>query len=234
MERLLIIEDDAAFADYLRRGLAYEGYETRTAASAEEGLGTLRLAAPNAVILDIMLPGMDGIIACRAIRAAGYSGPILMLTARDGIGDRVAGLDSGADDYLPKPIQFDELLARLRTLRRRCPKPDGQSVLIAGAIWLDEERFIARRDGGMLPLTRAEFALMAALMRPPRCARTREELITVVWGNDYEGGDKVLDVTISRLRAKLGPPDPIRTLHGVGYALSQTPESASRPPIDGS
>ncbi|MBI3361489.1 MAG: response regulator [Chloroflexi bacterium] len=104
MEPVLIVEDDANFADYLRRGLTYEGYKVRAVASAEEGMAAVRLAEPRAVILDIMLPGIDGFAACRALRQAGYAGPVLMLTARDGIGDRVAGLDSGADDYLPKPF----------------------------------------------------------------------------------------------------------------------------------
>ncbi|MBI3761670.1 MAG: response regulator transcription factor [Chloroflexi bacterium] len=221
MEPVLIVEDDANFADYLRRGLTYEGYKVRAVASAEEGMAAVRLAEPRAVILDIMLPGIDGFAACRALRQAGYAGPVLMLTARDGIGDRVAGLDSGADDYLPKPFEFDELLARLRALRRRCS--NGNGVLTAGDLALDEERLAACRAGRPLSLTRTEFALLAALLRPPRAVRSRDELLTVVWGHDYAGEDKVLDVTISRLRAKLGQPDPIRTLHGVGYLAAGTP-----------
>ncbi len=218
-ERILIVEDDTAFADYLRRGLTYEGYDARTVASAEAGLTALRAIEPRAVILDIMLPGMDGLAACHALRQSGYAGPVLMLTARDGIGDRVAGLDSGADDYLPKPFEFDELLARLRALRRRCPGPDGNGVLTTGDIVLDEERFTVCRAKCPLALTRVEFMLLAALMRSPRGVRTRDELLATVWGHDYTGDDKVLDVTISRLRAKLGQPDPIHTLHGVGYRL---------------
>src|SRR3990170_4436228 len=108
MDRILIVEDDAAFADYLRRGLTYEGYDPQVAASAEAGLATLRDVEPRAVILDVMLPGMNGIHACHALRESGYVGPVLMLTACDGIRDRVAGLDSGADDYLPKPCEFEE------------------------------------------------------------------------------------------------------------------------------
>ncbi len=223
LEHILIVEDDAAFADYLRRGLTYEGYEARTAASAEAGLTAMGAVEPRAVILDIMLPGMDGLAACRALRQSGYAGPVLMLTARDGIGDRVAGLDSGADNYLPKPFEFDELLARLRALRRRCPGPDGNGVLTVGDIVLDEERFAVCRSKCPLSLTRIEFALLAALMRPPRGVRTRDELLATVWGHDYTGDDKVLDVTISRLRAKLGQPDPIRTLHSVGYLLCDAP-----------
>src|SRR3990172_3140816 len=221
-ERILIVEDDTAFADYLRRGLTYEGYEARVVASAEAGLTALHTLEPRAVILDIMLPGMDGLAACRALRESGYTGPVLMLTARDGIGDRVAGLDSGADDYLPKPFEFDELLARLRALHRCCPGPNGTSILVAADIVLDEEQFVACRGQMSLALSHAEFVLLALLMRPPRAARTRDELLSGVWGNDFEGDDKVLDVTISRLRAKLGHPDPIRTLHSVGYILSET------------
>ncbi len=223
-ERILIVEDDTAFADYLRRGLTYEGYDARTVASAEAGLTALRAIEPRAVILDIMLPGMDGLAACHALRQSGYAGPVLMLTARDGIGDRVAGLDSGADDYLPKPFEFDELLARLRALRRRCPGPDGNGVLTTGDIVLDEERFTVCRAKCPLALTRVEFMLLAALMRSPRGVRTRDELLTTVWGHDFTGDDKVLDVTVSRLRAKLGSPDPIRTLHGVGYLLTNSPD----------
>ena len=222
-ERILIIEDEERILQFLRRGLTYEGYEARVVASAEAGLTALHTLEPRAVILDIMLPGMDGLAACRTLRQYGYAGPVLMLTARDGIGDRVAGLDSGADDYLPKPFEFDELLARLRALRRRCPGPDGNSVLIAGDITLDEERFIVCRGECPLSLTRVEFALLAALMGPPRGVRTRDELLAAVWGHDYMGDDKVLDVTISRLRAKLGQPDPIRTLHSVGYLLCDAP-----------
>jgi two-component system response regulator MprA len=220
LERILIVEDDAAFADYLRRGLTYEGYEAHSVASAEAGLTAVRAVEPRAIILDIMLAGMDGLAACRALRQSGYAGPVLMLTARDGIGDRVAGLDSGADDYLPKPFEFDELLARLRALRRRCPGADGNGVLTAGDITLDEKRFIICRAERVLSLTRVEIALLAALMRPPRGVRTRDELLAAVWGHDHTGDDKVLDVTISRLRARLGQPDPIRTLHGVGYRLA--------------
>src|SRR3990172_6397596 len=138
-ELILIVEDDAAFADYLRRGLTYEGYEAQSVASAEAGLTAVRAVEPRAVILDIMLPGMDGLAACRALRQSGYTGPVLMLTARDGVGDRVAGLDSGADDYLPKAFEFDELLARLRALRRRCPGSNGNGVLTVGDIALHEE-----------------------------------------------------------------------------------------------
>ena len=222
MERILLIEDDVPLADYVRRGLTYEGYEAHVSASAEAGLVVLRALQPRAVILDIMLPGMDGLTACRALRASGYAGPVLMLTARDGIGDRIAGLDSGADDYLPKPFEFDELLARLRALHRCCPGPNGTSILVAADIVLDEEQFVACRGQMSLALSHAEFVLLALLMRPPRAARTRDELLSGVWGNDFEGDDKVLDVTISRLRAKLGHPDPIRTLHSVGYILSET------------
>lgn len=221
MDTILIVEDDATFADYLWRGLTYEGFDPQVFTAAETGLSQLRFVKPRAVILDIMLPGMDGITACRALRESGYDGPVLMLTARDGIRDRVTGLDSGADDYLPKPCEFAELLARLRSLLRRCPDPNRISILIAGDATLDEEHFIACRAGQPLLLTHTEFTLLATLMRSPRHVHTRDELLTAVWGHDYDGSDKVLDMTISRLRAKLGQPDLIRTLYGVGYSLAE-------------
>jgi two-component system response regulator MprA len=168
-----------------------------------------------------MLPGMDGVTACRALREFGYAGPVLMLTARDGIRDRVSGLNSGADDYLPKPCEFEELLARLRALLRRCPDPNRDDVLTARDVALDEEHFTACRAGHPLFLTHTEFTLLATLLRLPHHVHTRDELLTAVWGHDYDGSDKVLDMTISRLRAKLGQPDLIRTLYGVGYSLAE-------------
>jgi DNA-binding response OmpR family regulator len=149
-----------------------------------------------------------------------------MLTARDGIRDRVTGLDSGADDYLPKPCEFEELLARLRALMRRCPHPHQRGVLNVDDVRLDEEHFTVCRAGHSLFLARAEFALLAVLMRSPRRAHTHDELLTAVWGYEYDGGDKVLDVTISRLRAKLGQPDLIHTLYGAGYSLTESTASS--------
>lgn len=192
----------------MRRGLAYEGYEPHLVASAEAGLGVWQAREPGLVLLDIMLPGMDGLAACRTLRRAGYTGPVLVLTARGGIGDRVAGLDSGADDYLAKPFEFDELLARLRALRRRCQSGSGPAERAAGDLYLDEKRFSAWRGERLLPLTRTELALLAALLQPPLGARTREALLEAVWGYDFDGDDKVLDMTMCRLRAKLGAPDP--------------------------
>ena len=221
-QTVLIIEDDPAFGDYLRRGLTYEGYEPCLVTSAEAGLLACRTDEPQIIILDVMLPGIDGLTACQTLRRAGFAGPVLMLTARGGIGDRVAGLDAGADDYLPKPCEFDELLARLRALQRRCPGSPLQLTYAAGHLWLDPKHFCARRGERLLALTRTEFALLAALLRPPLGVRTREALLTTVWGDDFEGDEKVLDMTICRLRAKLGPPDPIRTLPGVGYRLVGT------------
>ncbi len=227
MDRILIVEDDATFADYLRRGLTYEGYDPQVFTTAEAGLAKLQAINPRAVILDIMLPGIDGMTACRALRQAGYAGPVLMLTARDGIRDRVTGLDSGADDYLPKPCEFEELLARLRALMRRRPHPNQRGVLNVDDVMLDEEHFTVCRAGRSLSLTRTEFTLLATLMHSSRHVHTRDELLTAVWGYEYDGSDKVLDVTISRLRAKLGQPDLIRTLYGVGYSLTE-PIASSR------
>jgi two-component system response regulator MprA len=227
MDSLLIVEDDATFADYLRRGLTYEGYDPHVFTSAEAGLAIWQTIHPRAVILDIMLPGMDGITACRTLRQSGYAGPVLMLTAREGIHDRVTGLDSGADDYLPKPCEFEELLARLRALIRRRPHPHQRGALNVDDVTLDEQHFTVCRAGHSLSLARAEFALLVVLMRSPRHVHTRDELLTAVWGYDYDGSDKVLDMTISRLRAKLGQPELIRTLYGVGYSLTE-PTASSR------
>jgi two-component system response regulator MprA len=216
---LLIIEDDPEFADYLRRGLIYEGYQVQMSASAEDGLGILRSHQPSLIILDVMLPGMDGISACRHLRQTDYLGPILMLTARDAVGDRVNGLDAGADDYLGKPFDFDELLARLRALMRR-QVADG-SVIVFADLELDEGVYTLRRHGATNPLTRTEFALLAFLLANPRKVLTRDVIIGHVWGTESSGHEKSLDVYISRLRRKLGKPPLIHTLHGVGYILKE-------------
>lgn len=171
MKRILIVEGDAAFADYLRRGLTYEGCHVCVAATAEEGLAGLCSLQPQVVILDVMLPGMDGLTACRALGDTGYAGPVLMLTARGGIDDRVVGLDSGADDYLAKPCEFDELLACLRTVSRRCPDKNVNAALAAGDISLDPARFVFCWGGGsLLSRTSNSTYLRPSCARPPACA----------------------------------------------------------------
>jgi len=216
---LLIVEDEPEFADYLRRGLTYDGYQVRVAYSAETGLEEVRRSHPDLIIFDVMLPFMDGFTACQCLRKWGYTIPVLMLTARDAIDDRVAGLDSGADDYLAKPFHFDELLARLRALLRR--KGYGASVLSFADVELDTRLHTAARRDVTIALSRTEFDLLFLFLSYPEQTLTRDVLIENVWGNVPELNSNVLDIYVSRLRRKLGEPALIHTLYGVGYVLKK-------------
>lgn len=217
---ILLVEDEVEFADYLKRGLGYVGYDVLLAHSAEEGLEKLSQSQPDFIILDVMLPGMDGIAACRCMRETGYSGPILMLTARNAIPDRVSGLDAGADDYLVKPFAFEELLARMDALRRR--RLTGVNATITFAdLELDKNLFLVRRAGTPITLTKTEYELLTLLLKSPQRVFTRQELVTDIWGTDSGIAHNVLDVYISRLRRKLGNPPLIHTLYGVGYILKE-------------
>ena len=216
---LLIIEDDIEFADYLRRGLTYEGYRVRVAASAEAGLEQAHQHHPDLMILDVMLPGLDGMEACRRLRASGYQCPVLMLTARDALHDRVFGLDAGADDYLVKPFVFDELLARLRALLRRTNV--ASRVVTFADLELNTSLRAARRHGRTILLSRIEYDLLALFLAHPQQALTRSAIIETVWSGETTPTDNMLDVYVSRLRRKLGHPLLIHTLHGVGYVLKE-------------
>jgi len=216
---ILLIEDEAEFADYLKRGLTYAGYRVRLAHSAEEGLEKFDQDRHRLLILDVMLPGMNGMDACRRIREKGFTGPILMLTARNAIPDRVLGLDSGADDYLVKPFAFEELLARIRTLQRRTGA--STSSINFADMELDMGLHAAPRAGKPIPLTRTEFDLLNYFLRHPRQVLTREELILNVWGQDAGIQPNILDVYIARLRRKIGEPPLIHTIYGIGYVLKE-------------
>lgn len=217
--RLLIIEDDLELADYLRRGLTYEGYLVQVAASAESGLEKIRRSQPDIILLDLMLPGMDGIDACQWLRQSGQEVPILIITARNAVNDRVLGLDSGADGYLVKPFAFEELLARLRALERRA---SGVSRVVSFAdLELDSGLHAAHRQGKSILLSRIEYDLLALFLAHPRQALTREAIFENVWGFEKERDGNMLDVYISRLRRKLGEPPLIQTLYGVGYILEE-------------
>ena len=218
-EDILLVEDEVEFADYLRRGLGYVGYRVRLVHSAEEGLDILAKSQPDFVILDVMLPGMDGITACRCARESGYAGPLLMLTARNAISDRVSGLDAGADDYLVKPFAFEELLARLRRLQRRTR--EGSPTVAFSDLELDKNLHQARRAGRSIDLTKTEYDLLIFLLKSPQRVLSRDVLITELWGMDSQIAANVLDVYISRLRRKIGPPPLIHTLHGVGYIMKE-------------
>jgi two-component system, OmpR family, response regulator MprA len=220
VERMLVIEDDPAIARMLEIELLEAGYRVELAATGADGLAALEREQPDAVILDVRLPDIDGLSVCRTARRSGHDMPILMLTALDRVGDRVIGLDAGADDYLAKPFAVEELLARLRALRRRAG--DGRATLEAGPVHLNTDTREASVDGRALDLTAREFDLLAFLMHAPGRVFTREQIYEGVWGYSYLGDSKVIDFFVSSLRRKLGgPPEdsPIRTVRGVGYTV---------------
>jgi two-component system response regulator MprA len=226
-ERILIIEDEKKIADVIRRGLGYEGYEVETAPDGETGLAMSRQNPADLVILDIMLPGMDGLEVCRRLRAQPSPEsdiPILMLTAKDAVPDRVAGLNSGADDYLVKPFAFDELLARIRALlRRRAPAEPGVPLRLADLSMNPATRRV-QRGQRQLELTTKEYDLLELFMRHPNQVLTRDLVYDRIWGYDFGGESNILDVYVRYLRAKLeagGEPRLIHTVRGVGYVLRE-------------
>ncbi|HML39425.1 MAG TPA: response regulator transcription factor [Bellilinea sp.] len=221
-ERILIIEDDEAIVRVLQRSLAYEGYNVDAAMDGEEGLGKARDVSPDLVILDWMLPGMDGLEVCQRLRAGGNV-PILMLTAKDTLMDRVHGLDAGADDYMVKPFQLDELLARIRALLRRT-QPDRVALLTFADLTLDTSTRQAMRKGRVISLTAKEYDLLELFLRHPRQVLTREVIFDRVWGYDFGGESNVLDVYIRYLRQKLESEGETRLIHtarGVGYVMRE-------------
>jgi two-component system, OmpR family, response regulator len=218
--RVLVVEDDPKLAALIGRGLREEGVAADVTDRGEEALWMAGSTQYDALVLDVMLPGIDGFEACARLRADGVSTPVLMLTARDGIDDRVAGLDGGADDYLVKPFAFRELLARLRALARRGPvaRP---AVLEAGSLRLDPGTRRVWRGETEIDLTAREFALLEALMRRPGEALSRFDLLEAVWDSAYENRSNVIDVYVRYLRRKLGRAS-IETVRGHGYRLRAT------------
>jgi two-component system, OmpR family, response regulator MprA len=222
--KILVVDDERAVRESLRRALVLQGYEVELASDGAEALA--RLAAdgqPDAVVLDILMPGIDGLEVCRQIRRRGNSVPVLMLTARDAVGDRVEGLDAGADDYLVKPFALEELLARIRALLRRAvPAADG--VLHFADLELDTGTREVRRGGDTIDLTRTEFNLLELFMLNPRQVLTRSIIFERVWGYDFGFASNSLDVYIGYLRRKTetgGKARLIQTVRGVGYALRE-------------
>jgi two-component system, OmpR family, response regulator MprA len=223
--RILVVDDEQAVRDSLRRALALEGFDVELAADGAEALARIAHdpSEPDAVVLDVLMPGVDGLEVCRRLRKEGSRLPILMLTAKDQVEDRVAGLDAGADDYVVKPFALAELLARLRALLRRT-KGDDNGVLRFADLELDPSTYEVRRDGDAIELTRTEFSLLELFMRNPRQVLTRSVIFDRVWGYDFGYGSNSLDVYIGYLRRKTeagGRPRLIQTLRGVGYALRQ-------------
>lgn len=221
-ERILIIEDDEGISKVLRRALVYEGYQVDAALDGESGLNLHRDNHPDLVVLDWMLPGMDGLEVCRRLREIG-SVPILMLTAKEALEDRIHGLDAGADDYMVKPFELDELLARVRALLRRT-QVERAPVLAFGDLSLDTSTRQATRKNRVIMLTAKEYDLLELFMRHPRQVLTRELIFDRVWGYDFGGESNVLDVYIRYLRQKLetqGETRLIHTVRSVGYVLRE-------------
>jgi two-component system, OmpR family, response regulator MprA len=223
--RILVVDDEPALRESLDRALRAEGYAVDTAPDGTAALALLETAEPDAVVLDVLMPGLDGLETARRLRATGSRVPVLMLTARDAVGDRVAGLDAGADDYVVKPFALEELLARLRALLRR-----GIGAEVAGErlrfadLELDTGTRETRRDGRAIELTRTEFALLELFLRNPRQVLPRSLVFDRVWGYDFGPTSNTLEVYIGYLRRKTeehGAPRLIQTVRGVGYALRE-------------
>ncbi|CAI6019790.1 Response regulator MprA [Paenibacillus sp. JJ-100] len=221
---ILIVDDDEKIVSMLRRGLAFEGYEVQTASNGAEGLSKLMDKEPDLVVLDVMMPQIDGFEVCRRLREAGSKVPVLMLTAKDEVQSRVTGLDTGADDYLVKPFALEELFARVRALLRRKAdvgsEPDNR--LVYEDIILDNDSREVLRDGKRLELTAKEFELLNLFMQNPRRVLSRDLIMDKIWGYDYSGESNVLEVYIAMLRQKTeehGGKRVIQTIRGAGYIL---------------
>jgi two-component system response regulator MprA len=222
--KILVVDDERAVRDSLRRALELQGYQVELAADGTEALAQLEgNGQTDAVLLDVLMPGIDGLEVCRRIRRTGNQVPVLMLTARDAVGDRVAGLDAGADDYVVKPFALEELLARVRALLRRTTAT-GDGVLRFADLELDTGTREVRRGGDKIELTRTEFNLLELFLLNPRQVLTRSIIFERVWGYDFGFASNSLDVYIGYLRRKTeagGKPRLIHTVRGVGYALRE-------------
>ena len=222
-ERILIIEDEPRIADLLRRGLLYENYEVEVAPDGEAGLTAARDRPPALVLLDLMLPGIDGLTVCKRLRSASQV-PILILTAKEAVPDRVAGLDAGADDYLVKPFSFDELLARVRAQLRRHQPTTSVDILHFADLTLNPTTHEVHRGDQRIELTAREFELLTLFMQHPKQVLTRDLIYDRIWGYDFGGESNIIEVYIRYIRSKLeedGSPRLIHTVRGVGYALRE-------------
>ncbi|CAM5721261.1 DNA-binding response regulator OS=Streptomyces alboniger OX=132473 GN=CP975_16430 PE=4 SV=1 [Streptomyces alboniger] len=229
-QRILIVDDEPAVREALQRSLAFEGYDTQVAVDGADALEKTTAYQPDLLVLDIQMPRMDGLTAARRIRGAGDTTPILMLTARDTVGDRVTGLDAGADDYLVKPFELDELFARVRALLRRSSYAasgagvEEDEALTFADLRMDLATREVTRAGRPVELTRTEFTLLEMFMAHPRQVLTREQILKAVWGFDFEPSSNSLDVYVMYLRRKTeagGEPRLVHTVRGVGYVLRQ-------------
>ncbi|HCT78904.1 MAG TPA: DNA-binding response regulator [Micromonosporaceae bacterium] len=229
--RILVVDDDRAVRESLRRSLQFNGYQVELASDGQQALDAVLSARPDAMVLDVMMPRLDGLEVCRRLRSTGDDLPILVLTARDMVSDRVAGLDAGADDYLPKPFALEELLARLRALLRRAISDrDGVEHSSPPLRFADLEMDVGtrevRRGERSISLTRTEFALLELLLSHPKQVLTRGRILEEVWGYDFPTSGNALEVYVGYLRRKTeaaGEPRLIHTVRGVGYVLRETP-----------
>lgn len=221
LARILVVEDDPKMLNLLRRGLSFAGYAVNAARDGEHALGSARDQPPDLVLLDVMLPGLDGTEVCRRLRSGDPDLPILMVTAKGRVPDRIAGLDAGADDYLVKPFDFDELLARVRALLRRA-RPAEEGPLRFGDLTIDPATRDVVRAGRMLELTSREFELLEFFVRNPRQVLSRQLIFERVWGTDFIGESNLVEVYVMRLREKLEAGNEVRLIHtirGAGYSL---------------
>ncbi|MEV7426927.1 MULTISPECIES: response regulator transcription factor [unclassified Streptomyces] len=227
-QRILIVDDEPAVREALQRSLAFDGYGTEVAVDGLDALTKAAAYGPDLIVLDIQMPRMDGLTAARRLRAGGSKVPILMLTARDTVGDRVTGLDAGADDYLVKPFELDELFARIRALLRRSSYAtdsgdvQADDILVFADLRMDLTTREVVRGNRRVELTRTEFTLLEMFMAHPRQVLTREQILKAVWGFDFEPSSNSLDVYVMYLRRKTesgGEPRLVHTVRGVGYAL---------------
>jgi two-component system, OmpR family, response regulator MprA len=229
--RILVVDDDRAVRESLRRSLEFNGYQVELASDGQAALESVTSARPDAMVLDVMMPRLDGLEVCRRLRGTGDDLPILVLTARDLVSDRVAGLDAGADDYLPKPFALEELLARLRALLRRAVADQNPAAKTAPPLhFADLEMDLGTRDvrrgDRSISLTRTEFALLELLLSHPKQVLTRSRILEEVWGYDFPTSGNALEVYVGYLRRKTeaaGEPRLIHTVRGVGYVLRETP-----------
>lgn len=229
--KILVVDDEQPVRESLRRSLRFNGYDVLTASDGLEAVEAVRSENPELLILDVMMPNMDGLEVCRTLRIEGWDRPILVLTARDGVSDRVAGLDAGADDYLPKPFALEELLARVRSLVRRASadsiaaEAPVESKLSFEDLELDADTREVSRGGRSISLTRTEFSLLQLLMENPRKVLSRSKILEEVWGYDFPTSGNALEVYIGYLRKKTegdGDSRLIHTVRGVGYVLRES------------
>jgi two-component system response regulator MprA len=224
--RVLVVDDEPAVRESLERVLRHEGFEVEMAADGREAIRRMATSRPDAVLLDVLMPLLDGLEVCRRMRDTGDRTPVLMLTARDAVDDRIAGLEAGADDYLPKPFALEELLARLQALLRRSGWADERATLRFADLELDPHACEVHRAGRPIELTRTEFLLLELFLHNPRRVLTRNVIFDRVWGYDFGPASNSLEVYVGYLRRKTeaqGEPRLLHTVRGVGYVLKEVP-----------